>query len=62
LIKRISSKQIVAYENDLKKFDKKLESYKIFELYHRIRLLTDYVSGMTDDFALEEYKILSAIK
>lgn len=62
LIKRISSKQIVAYENDLKKFDKNLESYQIFELYHRIRLLTDYISGMTDDFALEEYKILSAIK
>ena len=62
LIKRISSKQIVAYQNDLKKFDKNLESYKIFELYHRIRLLTDYISGMTDDFALEEYKILSAIK
>ena len=27
--KPISSKQIVAYENDLKKFDKNLESYKI---------------------------------
>ena len=62
LIKRISSKQIVAYQNDLKKFDKNLESYKILELYHRIRLLIDYISGMTDDFALEEYKVLSVIK
>ena len=24
--------------------------------------LIDYISGMTDDYALEEYKVLSALK
>ena len=63
LIKRISSKQVVAYKNDVKKLDAEdKESFVILEWYYRVRLIIDYISGMTDDFALEEYKILSAIK
>ena len=63
LIKRISSKQIVAYQNDVKKLNiDNTEEYNILEFYYRVRLIIDYISGMTDDFALEEYKILHAIK
>lgn len=62
LIKRISSKQVVAYKNDIKNLDKNEESYNMLEWYYRVRLVVDYISGMTDDFALEEYKILLAIK
>lgn len=63
LIKRISSKQIVAYQNDVGKLEKSdLKKYEILELYYRVRLIIDYISGMTDDYALEEYQILSAIK
>lgn len=63
LIKRLSSKQIVAYRNDVEKLDKtNEEEFTILEWYHRIRLLIDYVSGMTDDFALYEYQTLLAIK
>jgi len=63
LIKRISSKQIVAYRNDVKKLDKENEEeYTILEWYYRVRLIIDYISGMTDDFALEEYKVLLALK
>ena len=63
LIKRLSSKQIVAYKNDVKELDKEdTEKYHILEWYYRVRLITDYISGMTDDFALEEYKILTAMK
>jgi len=63
LIRRISSKQIVAYKDDVKNLDKEnIEQYNILQWYYRVRLLTDYISGMTDDFALEEYNILSAIK
>ena len=63
LIKRISSKQIVAYKNDIKKLNiDNIEEYNILEFYYRVRLIIDYISGMTDDFALEEYKILHAIK
>ena len=32
------------------------------EIHRRSHLIVDFISGMTDDFALEEYKILSAIK
>ena len=63
LIKRISSKQIVAYKNDVEKLDKNdVEKYKILEFYFRVRLVSDYISGMTDDYALEEYKVLLAMK
>ncbi|MCG3662225.1 dGTPase [Aliarcobacter butzleri] len=63
LIKRISKKQIVAYKNDVEKLDKQnLQEYKILEFYFRVRLIIDYISGMTDDFALEEYKVLLAMK
>lgn len=30
------------------------------EFYYRVRLIIDYVSGMTDGYALDEYKMLSA--
>jgi len=63
LIKRISSKQIVAYKNDVKNLDKEnKEEFEILEWYHRVRLVIDYISGMTDDFALNEYQVLLALK
>jgi len=63
LIKRISSKQIVAYKDDVKHINKDdKERYTLLEYYHRVRLVIDYISGMTDDYALEEYKILLALK
>lgn len=62
LIRRISSKQIVAYKNDVKLLERKdKESYYILEWYYRVRLITDYISGMTDDFALKEYQTLMAL-
>lgn len=62
LIKRISSKQIVAYKNDVKKIEPEDASFGMLEYYYRVRLIIDFISGMTDDFALHEYQILSAIK
>ena len=63
LIKRVSSKQIVAYKNDVKKLDiQDEEKYTILEWYYRVRLIIDYISGMTDDFALDEYQTLLAIQ
>ena len=63
LIKRISSKQITAYSSDLKNIDKiDMEQFAILEWYHRVRLIIDHISGMTDDFALDEYQTLLAIK
>ena len=63
LIKRLSAKQIVAYKNDRDRLDKSnKETYEILEWYYRVRLIIDYISGMTDDYALEEYRTLLAIK
>lgn len=62
LIKRVSSKQIVAYQNDVKTLAQEdTETYDLMERYYRIRLITDYISGMTDDFALSEYQTLMAL-
>jgi len=63
LIRRLSSKHIVAYSNSVSNVSKEdIEKYKIEEWYYRARLIIDYISGMTDDFALDEYQTLSAIK
>ncbi len=63
LIRRLSPKQIVAYKKDVAKLDKEdNESFEILEWYYRVRLVIDYISGMTDDFALHEYKTLLALK
>lgn len=62
LIKRISSKQIVAYKNDVKALLREdEEQFNLLEFYYRTRLIIDYISGMTDDFSLHEYKTLLAI-
>jgi len=63
LIRRVSSKQIVAYKQDVKALNTtKEEEYIILEFYYRVRLIIDYISGMTDDYSLEEYKVLSSLK
>jgi dGTPase len=63
LIRRVSSKQIVAYKNDIKNMDTSdIEQLNILEFYYRVRLIIDYISGMTDDYALEEYQVLYALK
>ncbi|WP_044418637.1 dGTPase [Halarcobacter anaerophilus] len=62
LIRRLSSKHIVAYKDAVKSLDKEdKEKFEIQEWYYRARLLIDYISGMTDDFALNEYKTLEAL-
>ena len=61
LIKRLSTKHIVAYQDSINKLDKKnKQKFQIQEWYYRARLILDYISGMTDDFALSEYRWLSA--
>jgi dGTPase len=63
LIKRISSKQITAYKNDVKKLiTEEKDSFDILEWYYRVRLIIDFISGMTDDFALHEYQVLMSLK
>ena len=62
LIRRLSSKHIVAYKDSVSKLSKDdMVRFRIEEWYYRARLIIDYISGMTDDFAFNEYKTLEAL-
>ncbi|AXX92945.1 dGTPase [Malaciobacter molluscorum LMG 25693] len=62
LIGRLSSKHIVAYSKAIEELDTKdKQKFNLLEWYYRARLIIDYISGMTDDFALDEYRKLTAI-
>ncbi|WP_122894120.1 dGTPase [Arcobacter peruensis] len=65
LFNRLSNKHIDAYDNalrDLSKKEVKGFKYRILEWYYRARLILDFISGMTDEYAIKEYQELSAIK
>lgn len=65
LFHKLSNKHKYAYTNSLKKIEETdkqtltLED-KLLEMYYRTRLVFDYVSGMTDQFALYEFRNLTA--
>lgn len=62
LLGRLSKKHLAAYKQSIKELNSKdIKNYELFEKYYRCRLLCDYISGMTDDYALNEYQSLSAI-
>jgi len=58
LFKRLPNKHVAAY-HQLRKHPQ--TDTELWEAYCRCRLLQDMVSGMTDQFALEEYQTLSAL-
>ena len=61
---RLPNKHVSAYVKaiDLLKEQKMrgLE-FKLYEWYYRARLLIDCISGMTDEYTIKEYQVLSAI-
>lgn len=62
LINRLSAKHIVAYSKSVQELSRDdLEKFNLLEWYYRARLIIDYISGMTDDFALDEFRKLTAI-
>jgi dGTPase len=65
LYHKLSSKHKGRYKEDIKEIfsnGSPSNNDKMMELYARTRLLIDYISGMTDQFALEEFQNLTAIK
>ena len=65
LFHKLSTKHKGRYKEDTKAtFSKTAPSTKekMIELYSRTRLIIDYISGMTDQFALEEFQHLTAIR
>lgn len=61
--RRLSQKHIVAYSVSVEEIDEghSEEEKQLLEWYYRCRLLLDYISGMTDDYALKEYQTLMAL-
>ncbi|WP_407333661.1 dGTPase [Enterovibrio sp. 27052020O] len=57
LFNKLSRKHVAAYSLALKEHST-AENTELWEFYLRCRLLQDYISGMTDQFAFDEYKSL----
>lgn len=55
LYKKLSGKHVRAYNKAVK------GQNDVLEFYYRCRLLQDYISGMTDQFAYDEYRALMVI-
>lgn len=72
LFKKLSGKHIKAYRDaldDLSAFKKAFADSELaeipdvaWEFYFRCRLILDYISGMTDQFAYDEYRTLHVIE
>lgn len=56
LFNKLPKKHLLSYQDQVEEFS------EIPEWYFRSHLITDYISGMTDTFALEQYQLLSGIK
>ncbi|MGY3863245.1 dGTPase [Aeromonas lacus] len=61
LYHRLSARHIKAYRLAVAVRDDRFVCEQEQEWYYRVRLLLDYVSGMTDTYVLEEYRLLSGI-
>ncbi|CAM3547484.1 dGTPase [Parendozoicomonas haliclonae] len=61
LYHRMSGKHKEAYCEAVAGLKGSVEEQAALEWYYRVRLLIDYMSGMTDNYVLEEYQCLSAI-
>ena len=61
LFRRLPAKHVANYVKSLESIADEDDKHSLLEWYYRRRLLIDYISGMTDGFALQEFKTLSAI-
>lgn len=61
LFHRLSARHLKAYRLAVASRDLRFSDGAEQEWYFRVRLLLDYVSGMTDTYALEEFRLLSGI-
>lgn len=58
LYHKLSSKHCVAYQQAVTKHNIKQPDFACWEFYYRCRLIQDYISGMTDHYAYDEYRKL----
>jgi len=58
LVKKLPGKHCLAYKKAVADYVGQ-SSYLLWERYFRCRLMLDFISGMTDQFAFDEYKSLT---
>lgn len=61
LVHRLSGRHIQAYLRAVSSRDDFFTETREQEWYYRVRLLIDFLSGMTDTYVLEEYRLLSGM-
>lgn len=61
LARRLPSQLVKAYHEALKGIPGESPDGGLWEFYHRCRMLQDFISGMTDQHAQDEYRALSAL-
>lgn len=61
LAKKLPSKHVLTYLSAVGKIATADSDFAALEYYHRCRLIQDYISGMTDQFAYDEYRMLMVI-
>ncbi|CAK9884004.1 MAG: Deoxyguanosinetriphosphate triphosphohydrolase [Candidatus Erwinia impunctatus] len=62
LFHKLSTRFLLAYTEAVEKLDSRANDIAVWEYYYRARLLQDYVSGMTDQYAWDEYRRLMAVE
>jgi dGTPase len=58
LYHKLSAKHCVAYQQAIALLNEHQSNFNCWEFYYRCRLIQDYISGMTDHFAYDEYRKL----
>ncbi|HDT3786310.1 TPA: dGTPase [Enterobacter hormaechei subsp. steigerwaltii] len=62
LYQKLSTRHRLAYIEAVSKIDRHSSQWPIMEYYYRCRLIQDYISGMTDLYAWDEYRKLMAVE
>ncbi len=62
LFQKLSTRHRLAYVEAVNKLSRDTEEYPVLEYYYRCRLIQDYISGMTDLYAWDEYRRLMAVE
>ncbi|MDF7680274.1 dGTPase [Enterobacteriaceae bacterium ESL0689] len=62
LYQKLSTRHRLAYIEAINKISPQAEEYPLMEYYYRCRLIQDYISGMTDLYAWDEYRRLMAVE
>ena len=62
LFQKLSRNHRLAYIEAVNKVARDAAEFPVMEYYYRCRLIQDYISGMTDLYAWDEYRRLMAVE